>query len=720
MLTVAGTLYRIGRMKLLGILVAAFSLVAGFSAFHLDHSSLYLLAAFGFGAAFTTYRSERMGTYLTIFAAIFSVETILFGAATLIDAYGYWPVFFGPFKMELSVAATVALFSMLVYAASFVPIVKKMMAIADRYFHVVEPTRARIWPLPSFRAKERTVAVSMVVFLVVLNQVEVLLSILISYAQRDFFNALQQYNVGAFWYALLVSFSGAAFLYVGALVIEYVVSSTLVMRWRRWLTHWYISRWLDDHRHYRMGLVGAQTDNPDQRISEDIVRFIDPSADQGGGGVGVYSFTITLISTLSSLVSFSILLWSLSRGFAFPGTSVVIPGFLFWCALIYAIIGTVTIHMIGWPLSKLAFTRQRFEADFRFSLARLREYGEQVALLSGENTEQVTLRQRFAAIVKNYFEIVALRKKMQAFSYTFNQITVVIPYAVAAPFYFSKKIALGVLSQTARAFGEVNSSLTIFVNYYTSLAEFRAVLERLSTFDASIERADAQPIMPRREAVPATDGRLALSNVTVRLPDGRDILSNVDLSFAAKEAVLMMGPSGSGKSTLFRAIAGIWPYADGVIKLPSDAKLMVLPQKPYLPIGTLRGALSYPEGVDTYDRDRLVSVLRDVKLEGLVDSLDVEDNWGQRLSGGEQQRLAIGRALLKKPDYLLLDEATSAMDIELEKSIYAVIWKGLPDTTVISNAHRKSLLDQHERTIRMTEVGDGRFTPRDAELVAAQ
>lgn len=704
-------------MKLLGIFVAAFSVAIGVIALRAHHHGLFLLAGFGIAAAATTYRSEGVGSYLKILIAMFSVEIILFGSiATAVDI-GLWPDMLDDFRMPISGAVTVAMFSILVYAVSFVPSVKKIMAIADQYFDVTDQTTARIWPFPAFKAKENTVAKAMVVFLVALNQLEVLFSLLISFVSRDLFNALQEYNAGSFWKALLISFPVLAFPYIAALVIEYVVSSTLIVRWREWLTGHYTRRWLDNHNHYNMSLVGAQADNPDQRISEDVYYFIDPTQGGATGGVGTYTFTIQLISQLSSLVTFSILLWTLSSTFTMPGTSIVVPGFLFWCALIYAVIGTALIHWIGWPLSGLSFTRQRFEADFRFALARLREYGEQVALLAGEETEKAVLHKRFAAIVKNYYEIVSCRKRMRAFSETYNQITPFIPYIVAAPFYFAKKITLGVLTQTARAFGEVNQSLTIFVNYYINLADYVSVVNRLSSFEASLANGDKLIAKPGREVHP-TDTGFALRDFTVGLPDGREILSGVTLDLTAKQSVLLTGPSGSGKSTLFRAVSGVWPYTSGAIDVPKDATFMVLPQRPYLPIGTLMAVVSYPALGNAYDAALVRSVLADVKLSDLVDKLDIEDNWTQRLSGGEQQRLAVARAILARPDWLLLDEATSAMDLDLEEAIYAMIAERLPHTTIISNAHRESLVAHHNRILGMMDVGEGRFTPRDRELLA--
>ena len=701
-------------MKVLGWSVAAFSVLVAVASFATGDTSLLLLVGFGLVASITTMRSLNISAYLKIFVAIFSSETILFGAAAVANTLDWWPSLLDDFRMPLSVAVTVALFSIIVYAVSYVRVVRRMTTIADLYFSISTPTRAHVWPFPSFAANERTLAIAMVTFLVVINQLQVLFSILISFVSRDLFNAIQNYNAADFWHALLISFPILAFPYIASLIVEFVVASTLIIRWRTWLTDHYTTRWLERHNHYRMGLAGVTSDNPDQRIAEDIYRFIDG----GGIGYGIYTFTILLISTLSSLVSFSILLWTLSATFTIPGTTVVIPGFLFWCALLYAAIGTIAIHLIGRPLSRLSFTRQRYEADFRFALARLREYGEQVALLSGEASERAVLSQRFSAVVRNYFDIVSCRKKMMTFQQSYNQISPFIPYLVAAPFYFAHKITLGVMQQTARAFSEVNSSLTFFVTYYVQLAEYKSVLDRLNSFDQSLSQVEALSTAGHRTA--KADTPFALSDLSVRLPDGSDLLAKVTLALREGEDVLLTGPSGSGKSTLFRVVSGIWPYWDGGVALPPAADVMLLPQKPYLPIGTLRTAITYPSTARVYGEADIRAAMVAVELAAFVDKLDVEDNWTQRLSGGEQQRVAIARAILAKPRWLFLDEATSAMDEEIEKKIYAALTEHLPETTIVSIGHRTSLVRLHDRQIEMRKTAAGRFEPVDCVEQAAE
>ena len=691
-------------MKLLGLLVAAFSFVALGFGLTLHLSSFYLLFGFGIICAITTFLSGGISSYLKIFAAIFSTEYLVFGLVAIAPRLGLLRSLPPDFHMPVTVPLTVALFSIATFAVSYIPLVKRMLVIADRYYETRNRSRARIWPFPAFAADERTIAIAMIVFLVLINQVQVLLNLRLSFFGRDFVNALNAKDSVEFWKQLLVVFPILAFPYIASQVFEFVVQSTLMIRWRAWLTNYYAGRWLNQHAHYRISLSGQIADNPDQRISEDVIRFIDGYGTPNG--LGIYTISITLIAKFSNLVSFAILLWTLSAGFTWPGTTFAVPGFLFWCALAYAALGTVLTHLLGRKLRFLSFTRQRFEADFRFSMARMREYGEQIALLRGESTERASLDRRFDAIVGNYFQIVSVRKTMMVFTGFYGQVNPFIPYIVSAPFYFVGKITFGVLNQIAGAFSAVSDALTFFVDYYVSLAEFQSVVDRLTSFDGALGKAEQQIVaLPDPSPSSAAGHQLALRDLTLRLPNGREVLSNIDLTFAGKQHVMLTGPSGSGKSTLFRAIAGIWPYATGSVTRPSDATLMVLPQKPYFPIGTLRSAATYPSETGAYPTDTIEAALRAVKLDALVEQLDVEDVWSQRLSGGEQQRFAIARAILARPDWLLLDEATSAMDLELEAHIFDKLVEMLPETTILSIAHQASLSDRYGRRLDMRDLG---------------
>ncbi|WP_330083194.1 ABC transporter ATP-binding protein/permease [Methylocystis iwaonis] len=696
-------------MRKLSAAVAAFAVLAALVGAHRADADLFILAVAAGLCAVTTWRGAEMSTFMKIFAAIFSTETIVFGLTKLLQSEELWPQALADFAPPESMAVTVAVFSILVYAVSRIAVVQEMTRIADLYFDAPDRGEARVWPFPRFTAGEAAIATAMIVVLVLINQGQVGISVRLSFFNRDWFNAIQEKNSAEFWRQLLFVFTPWAFFYVAIAVIEYVLKSMLVIRWRRWLTEHYIERWLSSHTHYGMALAGGDADNPDQRIAEDVNRFIDG----GEEGYGIYSYSILLISTMSSLVSFAFVLWGLSGAYPLPGTDIHIPGFLFWVALAYASLGTLVTHLIGRSLTGLFFEQQRREADFRFSLARLREYSEQVALLSGEHAEQGSLVQRFRGIVFNYLGIVRKRKQLVSFTASYGQLSPIIPYVITAPFYFAGKIQLGVMTQTASAFGRVEGALTFFITYYTSLAQYKSVLDRLASFDAAIDSAETN----RAHAVSRTPSdRLALDDLTLSLPDGRRIVHIDALAFEPRQAALLTGPSGSGKSTLFRAIAGIWPHAAGSIVVPQGARVMLAPQRPYIPMGTLAQAVVYPADLEDYARADIEEALRAARLAPFVERLDESNNWGQRLSGGEQQRVAIARALLAKPDWLFLDEATSALDEKLEGDIYRMLRERLPQTTIVSIGHRSTLLDYHDRQIEMEAVADGLFAPRDKVL----
>jgi vitamin B12/bleomycin/antimicrobial peptide transport system ATP-binding/permease protein len=459
-----------------------------------------------------------------------------------------------------------------------------------------------------------------------------------------------------------------------------------------------------------MGFSG-QADNPDQRIAEDIRNFIGHPQSLGS----TYSFSISLISTLSNLVSFSIILWSIPAQFAIPGTDIIVPGLPFWVALIYSLVGTWLTHLIGRPLIKLDFKQEKYEADFRYTLARLREYGEQVALLNGERAERQHIGRRFQSVVGNYYGIIRQNLKLNTFVSTYFQASVVFPYIIMAPAYFAGKLTLGQLTQTAGAFGRVESAMQWFIGRYQSIAAYKAVVDRLTTFGDAIGKAEALQANSGITLPSAPGSDVSVPALSLAIPSGETIVTIKNLTFKAGQSTLVTGPSGSGKSTLFRAIAGIWPFGQGEIRVPDGKSVMLLPQRPYIPMGTLREAVQYPGLSGDHSDAAINAALLAARLPKLVDRLDEEQMWAQVLSLGEQQRLAIARALLSKPDWLFLDEATAALDETTEAAIYAVMKDNLRDTTIVSIGHRSTLIAMHDRQVELTAGDDGVFTVQDAK-----
>jgi putative ATP-binding cassette transporter len=584
--------------------------------------------------------------------------------------------------------------------------------LAFPYFATRDTTVVQAWPFGRFRCQERWVGIGLMLAVIAIEFSQVAINVRLSYFNRDWFNAIQNKDEAAFWTLLLTVFCFWAAIYVASAIYQYALQSYLRIRWRRWMTQRYIGRWLDDNTHYRMQLSGRTTDNPDQRIQVDIDSFISTTQ----------SLTLGILSAVSNLISFSVILWQLSADFTLPGTSIAAPGFLVWGALAYAVIGTCLTHWIGKPLIRLNFEQQRYEADFRFSLARLREYGEQVALLRGEQAETDQLNRRFGFVIGNFLAIVSRTKKLTALTATYFQVSAVIPYVLIAPYYFLGKIQLGGMTQTAGAFARVQATMSFFIDAYSTLADYKAVVDRLTSFDSAIEHArDAQRFERRVTVSDSATPELQLKDLVVALPDGRAIVDIDDLSFRPGESALLTGPSGTGKSTLFRAIAGIWPFGEGEVLKPRGQSMMLLPQRPYIPMGTLRSAVAYPSVEGIYDDATISAALEAARLPQLADRLDEERAWAQTLSLGEQQRLAIARALLAQPDWLFLDEATAALDEPTEAEIYKVIKERLQGTTVVSIGHRSTLAAFHERRLDMRPATGGLFTPVDVrQPVAAQ
>lgn len=694
-----------GFATILAVVVAVFAAVATASWLGAGVALPFHVPLSGFLMAALLVLSQRISSFLRIFVVMYALGYLLLAGGSLLASLGLLGESLAEMLPPAFSATASVVFAAIIYGVSFLPVIRQITAIADPYFESNEPATAASGPFYWAGRTEGRVGAMLVGLAVFVTFAQVALQIRLNLWSRDLFNALEGKNADAFWYQLLAVFVPLAAVWISIAIYDVYIDRVLRIRWRAWLTRKTYTRWLANGTHYRIPLTGEPADNPDQRIQADVSAFI----------VSTMSLSITLLSRAATLVSFIIILWGLSRDFVIPGTDgVVIPGFLVWLVIVYAVLGTVLTHLIGRPLIRLDFLQEKVEADFRFSLARLREYNEQIALMRGENAEVERLGGRFGSVVENFHRITSRMMKLTTFNGVYNQASVVFPYILAAPSYFLGRITLGQFQQTAGAFGQVDSSLSYFVNAYTTLAAYKATTDRLTTFNQAMARAEAIEDTASAGVLTQHPGRdLAIDHLIVGLPEGRKLVQMDDLTFRAGETTLLTGPSGSGKSTFFRALAGIWPFGTGRVRIPQGASMLLLPQRPYIPQGTLRSAVTYPGVENTYGDAAIVEALTAARLPHIAGQLDEERPWSQTLSLGEQQRLAIARALLAKPDWLFLDEATAALDEPTEKVIYEVLKERLPNTTVVSIGHRSTLAAFHNRRIDMRQAEGGLFKPTE-------
>ena len=541
--------------------------------------------------------------------------------------------------------------------------------------------------VPYFKSEDWPWAIPLLIGAIALTFTGVGLEVMFNEWNRRFYDSIQNKNEAVFWHEIIF-FSILAVFYILNFVARAVVSPYLRLRWRRWLTNHYLAHWLHGRGYYRIELQRT-VDNADQRIAEDL-RYL---------GEYTMSLLLGLLGSVATLVSFIFILWELSGPLSLKsiGIDATIPGYMAWVALIYAFVGTFLANLVGRRLINLNFLRQSYEANFRFSLVRVRENAEGIALYNGEQRETDQLNVRFADIFRNGWQVLFTQAQLAFYQSGYAQLAIIFPYVVTAPRFFAGVITFGVMTQTASAFGQVQSALSFFIDNYTSLAELRAVMDRLK----GLQHATDDKPEVTLDVVPQARADVHAEALTLALPNGQALLKDAQVDLPKGKATLISGASGSGKSTLFRALAGIWPFGRGHVNIPDGARVLFLPQKPYIPIGTLRDALKYPDENSTATDAEIVDALKAAQLGHLVPRLDEEAHWSNILSGGEQQRVAAARALMFKPDWLFMDEATAALDDESEAAIYTALKQRLPTTTMVSIGHRPTLRQWHDRRLEL-------------------
>jgi putative ATP-binding cassette transporter len=552
---------------------------------------------------------------------------------------------------------------------------------------------------PYWFSEERWFARGLLATLVAMVLAQIWVNVRLNSWRNDFFNSMQEYNQGEF-FRLIGIFIVIAMGSVLLSVFQTYLQQLLQIRWRRWMTNVYLREWLSDQTYYRLQLTSDPTDNPDQRIAEDLNLF----------PLQTLNLSLGLFGNALNAISFALVLWGLSGAMTIPFGglgAITIPGFMFWAVILYTIVGTWMTIKVGRPLINLNFDQQRYEADLRFSLVRLREYAESVAFYRGEEQEFSVFWSRFGRVFGNYVAIMLRTRLLGFYTQSYLQLAVIFPYLMLAPRYFAERLAIGVMQQTADAFGQLQSSLAFIVLNFTSdptsgIATWLAIVRRLSSFRDRVDELHVLKQQPQPIAVARKGTGLAVRDLALDLPDGRHLRDGIALEIPAGQSLLITGRTGTGKSTLLRAVAGIWPFGRGEVRL-DPGRAFFLPQRSYIPLGTLRHALVYPDDGAGVPGEQLVEVLEAVGLGRFAPDLDKDDNWAQRLSGGEQQRLALARVLLAKPTTVFLDEATSALDEASEARLYQML-RDLPwHPTIISVGHRGTLRSFHERRFDIAE-----------------
>jgi putative ATP-binding cassette transporter len=564
--------------------------------------------------------------------------------------------------------------------------------------------------LPYFRSQERIRACVLLSAVVAAELGLVYVAVATNQWNARFFNALEARNWGAITDELLAF----CFIVAGAIVVgmsQFYFGQRLQINWRRWMTENYVAVWMAQGRHYRVRFVDTSIDNIHLRIANDVYLFVQRTHELGTG----------LLGSIGALMTFAYILWGLSAITPLPlfGVDLAFPGYLVWTALVFAGLGTLIAHWIGWRLIPLNFNQQRYESDFRFAIVRAADHSEPVALMRGEAVEREELRKRFGNLVRNWTLLVAKQTRLTGFVAGYSNVSSVFPTLIVSPAYMVGAIPLGILMQAANAFQRVEGAFAFCIGAYSKLAEWKAIMDRLSQMGAAMAAVDAHTHAPNTITVRSgPNDDLCVTNLVARLPSGNEIAQVSALSIKPGEHILITGPSGAGKSSLFRALTGLWPPGEGTVTLPRDADVLVMPQRPYFPLGTLRQAITYPTPAADVSDAQVRSVLADVGLGHFGSRLDEEADWNVMLAGGEQQRVAFARALLRRPAVLLFDEPVAALDDAAGRELYRTLIERLPRTIIVSIDRREVLRDLHTRTIEMKAVANGMSPGHHAGLAA--
>lgn len=558
-----------------------------------------------------------------------------------------------------------------------------------------------VWKLTKgyWNSEEKWKARGLFGIVIAMNFAIVYALVLLNQWYNEFYTSLQNYDKDSFL-PLIGYFSLVAFTYVALSVYSIYLRQMLQINWRKWMTKSYLDKWSQARNYYKMQVIENQTDNPDQRMTEDIRDFVE--------------LTLTLLlgflRQITTLVAFIVILWQLSGVIALPlgSMSLEIHGYMVWICLIYAIGGTYLTTKIGNPLVRLNFDQQRLEADFRFGLIRYRENGESIAFYGGEKAENKNVEGRFSSVVKNYFSLMKYQKRLSWFVNIYGQTAIIVPIFLIVPAYFAKQIQWGGIMQTLTAFDKVQTALSFFVESYATIAQWQSVVNRLVNFTNNMEKVEQ--IQGETQIKPVQDNNFQVKSLDVTLPTGRVLLNNLNFNIAPGETILITGDSGCGKSTLLRAISGIWPFGEGEVQIPDGHQCFFLPQRPYLPLGSLRDALLYPQENSLVSQQEIKNVMEKCELIHFFDRVNEVDDWSRILSLGEQQRVAFARVLLAKPDIVFLDESTSALDEKTEAVMYKLLKENLPNAAILSIGHRSTLHQYHKQQLHLSGDGNWQFS----------